>query len=286
MVLSVVELVLRSFYETMITHDGADEWIQCMGHSPVFAVRINLIPRNDHMSHAIITGAGSGVGQAIAVALARRGWNISLIGRRPDGIEATQARVKGHGVQVNGYLLDIAHIDSIRQAVCDAIAKNGGVQALVNSAGTNVPRRSFNELRDDDWRAVLDTNLHGVFNLVSSVLPDMRKQGRGTIVNIVSDAGLRANAKAGPSYVASKFAVSGLTQAINCEEQKNGIRATAIYPGDINTPLLDKRPVPPPPEARLTMLQPEDVAACAVLAIELPSNAVLEELLIRPRSLT
>ena len=86
--------------------------------------------------------------------------------------------------------------------------------------------------------------------------------------------------------MASKFAVSGLTQAINCEEQKNGIRATSIFPGDINTPLLDKRPLPPPAEARANMLQVADVTACILLALELPSNAVIEELVLRPRSLS
>jgi NAD(P)-dependent dehydrogenase (short-subunit alcohol dehydrogenase family) len=112
----------------------------------------------------------------------------------------------------------------------------------------------------------------------------MRRQGAGTIVNIISEAGQRATAKAGAAYVASKFAVSGLTQSINWEEQKHGIRATALYPGDINTPLLDKRPVPPPLEGRKHLLQPEDVAACVLLAIELPFNAVVEELLLRPRA--
>jgi NAD(P)-dependent dehydrogenase (short-subunit alcohol dehydrogenase family) len=113
----------------------------------------------------------------------------------------------------------------------------------------------------------------------------MRLQRAGTIVNIISEAGQRATAKAGAAYVASKFAVAGLTQSINWEEQKHGIRATALYPGDINTPLLDKRPVPPPLEARQHLLQPEDVAACVLLAIELPYNAVVEELLLRPRAL-
>jgi NADP-dependent 3-hydroxy acid dehydrogenase YdfG len=111
----------------------------------------------------------------------------------------------------------------------------------------------------------------------------MRKHGGGTIVNIVSDAGLLANAKAGAAYVAGKFGVAGLTQSINAEERGNGIRACAIFPGDINTPLLDKRPVPPPAEAREKMLQPEDVAECVMLAINLPSRAVVEQLLVRPR---
>jgi NAD(P)-dependent dehydrogenase (short-subunit alcohol dehydrogenase family) len=102
-------------------------------------------------------------------------------------------------------------------------------------------------------------------------------------VNIVSDAGKQASPKAGPGYVVSKFGMVGLTQAVNAEERPNGIRACAILPGDIDTPLLDKRPAPPPPEARAKMLQPEDVADCVMLAANLPERAVIEELLIRPK---
>ena len=114
-------------------------------------------------------------------------------------------------------------------------------------------------------------------------LPSMRRQKSGTIVNIVSDAGKLANAKAGPAYVVSKFGLTGLTQSLNLEERANGIRACAIFPGDINTPIVDLRPTPPPPEARLQMLQPEDVAECVLLAIRLPPRAIIEELMVRPR---
>jgi NADP-dependent 3-hydroxy acid dehydrogenase YdfG len=111
----------------------------------------------------------------------------------------------------------------------------------------------------------------------------MRKQQAGTIVNINSIAGQNASVLSGASYVMSKFALAGLTQSINAEEAKNNIRATSIFPGDINTEILEKRPTPPPPEARAKMLQPEDVAQCVLLAINLPARAVVEELRIVPR---
>lgn len=111
----------------------------------------------------------------------------------------------------------------------------------------------------------------------------MRKLRSGTIVNIVSDSAKQASAKAGPAYVVSKFGMAGLTQSINAEERANGIRATAIFPGDIDTPILNLRPNPPPPEARQLMLQPDDVAECVWLAIQLPPRAIVEEILIRPR---
>jgi len=235
--------------------------------------------------HAIISGAGSGVGQGVALALVQRGWTVSLLGRRAEALNHTVALAGSLGSQIDTYPVDLAREADVSQVVGAIRVKFPEVQALVNAAGTNIPRRSLAELSRTDWKAVLDTNLNGTYYLVSELLPVMRRQGGGSIINLVSDAGIRANAKAGPSYVASKFAVSGLTQAINCEEQKNGIRATSIFPGDIDTPLLDKRPVPPKAEARVNMLQVADVTACVLLALELPSNAVIEELVLRPRAL-
>jgi NAD(P)-dependent dehydrogenase (short-subunit alcohol dehydrogenase family) len=118
---------------------------------------------------------------------------------------------------------------------------------------------------------------------VQAFLPQMRARQSGTVVNIVSDAGKQASPKAGPAYVMSKFGLTGLTQAINAEERNHGIRACAIFPGDIDTPLLEKRPAPPSTEARRNMLQAQDVAECALLAIHLPPRALVEEIVIRPR---
>src|SRR5207237_8417159 len=113
--------------------------------------------------------------------------------------------------------------------------------------------------------------------------PPSRARRSGTVVNIVSNAGKQASPKSGPAYVMSKFGLAGLTQSINAEERGNGIRACAIFPGDIDTPLLDKRPQPPTIEARKKMLRSEDVAECALLAINLPERALVEEIVIRPR---
>jgi len=153
----------------------------------------------------------------------------------------------------------------------------------VNAAGTNVPRRSLAELSLDDYRRVMATNLDGMLHATLGVLPAMRRAGRGTIVNVVSDAGLVANPMSGAAYIASKFGQAGLTGAVNAEERRHGIQACAVYPGPIDTPLLDLRPAPPPPEARARMLAAEDVADCVMLCIDLPDRAVVEQLVVRPR---
>jgi NAD(P)-dependent dehydrogenase (short-subunit alcohol dehydrogenase family) len=232
---------------------------------------------------AIVTGAGSGVGRAVSLRLAAEGWDVALLGRRSQPLEETRNLAGKSSARLHIFECNVADPAAVERVFAQIMKQPGNVRALVNCAGTNIPRRSLEVLSVDDYRALIDANLNGTFYCVRAVLPAMRQQGEGTIVNIVSDAGLIANAKAGPAYVASKFGVAGLTQSINAEERERGIRATGIFPGDIDTPILDKRPAPPPADARKKMLQPDDVAACVMLAINLPPRAIVEQLLIRPR---
>lgn len=232
---------------------------------------------------AIVTGAGSGVGQAVALRLAKDGWHVGLLGRRPEALQKTVQLAGDHGANLLAIPCDVADANQVHRAAQTIEQKFGTPQVLVAAAGGNIPKRGWDVLSVEDYRAVIDANLNGVFNCVHAVLPGMRKSGSGTIVAIVSDAGIQASPKAGAAYVASKFGLRGLCQSINAEERAHGIRCTGIFPGDINTPILDKRPVPPPAEARVKMLQPEDLVECVMLAIHLPDRAVIEELLIRPR---
>ena len=233
---------------------------------------------------AIVTGAGSGVGRAVALRLLREGWNVAIVSRRAEALnETVRAAQEASRARAHPFPCDVADATAVAGVVAEVVRRFGGVHALVNSAGTNIPRRGMDVLSVDDFHALVDVNLSGTFHCVHAVLPIMRRQGEGTIVNIVSDAGLVANAKAGAAYVASKFGVTGLTQSINAEERERGIRACAIFPGDIDTPLLERRPAPPAPEARAKMLQAQDVAECVMLAINLPHRAVVEQLVVRPR---
>ena len=232
---------------------------------------------------AIVTGAGSGVGRAVAIRLVAEGWHVGIVGRREDALRETASIARGRKGQMRPLPCDVSDADAASRVVRDLESQFGSVHALVNAAGTNIPRRSFEVLSVEEFHALVEVNLNGTFHFVHAVLPMMRRQREGTIVNVVSDAGLIANAKAGPAYVASKFGVTGLTQSINAEERHNGVRACAIFPGDIDTPLLEKRPQPPPADARAKMLRPEDVAECVMLAINLPQRAVVEQLVVRPR---
>jgi len=227
---------------------------------------------------AVITGAGSGVGAAVARALAQEGWRVALLGRRRELLEQVAATVPGSLVLP----CDIGDAKAVETMGVQVLAQFGSVEVLVNAAGTNVPQRSLEVLSLPDYHDVMNANLNGAYYCTQAFLPQMRARGSGTIVNIVSEAGKAASPKAGPSYVISKFGMAGLTQAINAEERPHGIRACSIFPGDIDTPILQKRPAPPDATARARMMQPEDIAACVLLAINLPQRAVIEDLLVRP----
>jgi Short-chain alcohol dehydrogenase of unknown specificity len=234
-------------------------------------------------STLVVTGAGSGIGRAVALRFLAAGWHVALVGRRSDALDATASLAGSAASRAVSFPCDIAVPQAVDTLASNVLARFGHVDALVNAAGTNIPRRSWSELSREDYHTVLDANLNGAVYCVQAFLPGFRARRSGTVVNINSEAGLQASAKSGVAYVASKFALTGLTQSLNAEERTNGIRACSVFPGDVDTPLLDRRPQPPPAEARATMLQPEDVAECVWLAVTLPSRAVVEQLVVRPR---
>lgn len=233
--------------------------------------------------NAVITGAGSGVGRAIALALAAENWRVAIVGRRGEALRETISLAGAHAAQFLAVPCDIGRREEVQTMADRVLAAFGEVEVLVNAAGANTPRRALEVLSPEDYHRMIDTNLHGAYYSVQAFLPAMRQRGSGTIVNIVSDAGKQASPKAGPAYVISKFGLAGLTQSINAEERGRGVRACAVFPGDIDTPLLEQRPQPPDATARARMLRAEDVAECALLAIRLPARAIVEELIIRPR---
>ena len=255
---------------------------------------------DQRLKTAVITGAGSGVGAALALALGAQGWRVALVGRRKELLEAVAVKIEGARRGETGndeirmtkdegkkpaalvYPCDIGDAAAVAAMGEKVLAELGSVEVLVNSAGTNVPRRAFEALSMEDYHSMIDANLNGAYYCTQAFLPQMRERRSGTIVNIVSEAGKAASPKAGPGYVISKFGMAGLNQAINAEERGRGIRACAIFPGDIDTPILEKRPNPPDAAARARMMTAEDIAACAMLAIQFPPRAVIEELLVRP----
>ena len=236
------------------------------------------------MQTAVVTGAGSGVGRAVALRFAAEGWQVALVGRTSATLADTAA-IAGAEAQprVASFPCDVTAADAVVSLGEAILARFGAVEVLVNAAGINVTNRSLETLSVEDWHRVLTTNLHGAYYCVRAFLPLMRARQSGTIVNINSDVGKAARDVAGAAYVASKFGLRGLTQQINVEERGRGIRACSICPRDINTPLLDRRPQPPLPDVRARMLQPEDLAACVWLVATLPARVVLDEISLSSR---
>ena len=232
---------------------------------------------------AVITGAGSGVGRAVALKLAQQGWRLAILGRRAEMLEETVRLAGVNAPAIKPYVCDVSDAKAVARIGNQIHMEFGQIDVLVNAAGTNAPRRSLELLSPADYHAMIATNLNGAYYCVQAFLPQMRARGSGTIINIVSDAGKQASPKAGPAYVMSKFGLAGLNQSINAEERVHGIRACAIFPGDIDTPLLEKRPHPPDDKARARMMRAEDVADCAVFCINMPAHVIVEELLVRPR---
>ena len=234
------------------------------------------------MPAVVVTGAGSGVGRAVALKFAAEGWQVAVVGRRDAALAETIGLGAADG-RLRAFRCDVSVPEEVAAMGAAVLEAFGQVDVLVNSAGINVQQRSLEALSVDDWQQVLATNLHGAYYCVRAFLPGMRLRRSGTIVNINSDAGQTARELSGAAYVSSKFGLRGLTQQINAEERRHGVRACSICPRDINTPLLDKRVEPPPPEQRARMLQPEDLAECVWLAATLPSRVIVDEITMSSR---
>jgi NAD(P)-dependent dehydrogenase (short-subunit alcohol dehydrogenase family) len=231
---------------------------------------------------ALITGAGSGMGRAIAVALAAAGVRVALVGRDRGKLEQTRAELGDAGGSAVLAPCDVADRGQVAATVEDVLGAFGTIDILVCNAGINVRHRALEELDPADWDRQIATNLTGAFNLVHFVLPSMRPRRRGLVIQICSVSGLRASVLGGAAYSASKFGQAALGICLGREERERGIRSSVIYPGEVNTPILDARPVPVPEDRRRHILQPEDVAAAVRFLAELPARAHVPELVIKP----
>ena len=229
-----------------------------------------------------VTGAGSGIGLAGAKALAEAGATVVMSGRRKEALEPEAEKMRIRGFKVDIEVLDVADKTAVEQAVGNIISRHGTIDILLNSAGMNVPHRYWNNQTPQGWDDVIRTNLDGSFYTTHAVLPGMRRRKDGLIINISSWAGAYHTKLTGAAYNASKHAVVAMTETINMEEATNGIRACAICPAEVATPIMDKRPIPPSAEDRAKMLQPEDLGATIRFVAQLPARACINQLIISP----
>jgi NADP-dependent 3-hydroxy acid dehydrogenase YdfG len=169
------------------------------------------------------------------------------------------------------------------QRACEGIlAAHGRVDVLVCSAGMNVPKRYLKDLQPSDWDRVVQANLNGITYCALAVLPWMRSQRDGLIINVGSWLGRWPSYLGGAAYNATKVAVTALTHQINIEEGMNGVRACVIYPGEVNTPILKHRPTPPKDGEMARMLQPEDLGRTVRFVAESPPHVCFNEIVVTP----
>ena len=226
---------------------------------------------------AWITGGGSGIGLAAAIEFAKLGAKVVLAGRTRATLEAAAKHAKAEICVCN-----VGDKHQVAAAASDIHKRHGRVDILVNSAGINLPKRSFRDVSAEGWDEIVSVNLSGMFYCVQAVLAGMRARKDGLIINVSSWAGRYASTLTGPGYNATKRAVIALTESINLEECTNGIRATSVLPGEAATPILEKRPVPPTAEVRAKMLQPEDLGRTLAFIATLPPRVCVNEIIISP----
>lgn len=234
---------------------------------------------------ALVTGASSGLGRATAVALARRGADVTLVARSEKDLEGARQEVIEAGGRALVLPADLANEEETAAAVARTIGEFGRLDVLVNAAGTDVPG-AVEDLGVEGWDRTLSVNLRAPFLLAKATFPHMRQAGGGTIVNVSSVAGKKGWANAS-AYCASKFGLTGLTEALADEGKAHGIRATVLYPGAMATNWgafspeerreNDPNEVPP-----TQVLRPERVADFIAWFVASPPEFVLTEGIILP----
>ena len=215
--------------------------------------------------NALITGAGKGIGKAIALALAKEGVNVILIARTQEEIDNVAAKATALRVKALAITADVANIDSVNSAVTKALSEFGTIDILINNAGIAAFGK-FLEMEPTDWERIIQVNLMGTYYTTRAVLPNMIERQTGDIINISSTAGLNGNAVTS-AYSASKFAVLGLTDSLMQEVRKHNIRVTALTPSTVATDMArDLKITDGNPDK---VMQAEDMAELIVAQLKL-----------------
>lgn len=222
---------------------------------------------------AIITGAGKGIGRAIAEALAKEGVHLGLIARTASDLQVLQQSLsQEYGVKVTSAVADISDRTQAEAAVAAIEMELGAVDILINNAGIG-KFGTFMEMEPEEWEHILHVNVMGTYYVTRAVLPSMIKESSGSIINIASTAGERGFAT-GSAYCASKFALLGMTESLMQEVRKSNIRVTALTPSTVNTELATNAGLKIGDEDR--MMQAEDVAELALATLKLSDRVFVK----------
>ena len=231
---------------------------------------------------AFVTGAGRGIGRAVALALARAGAKVVACSRTLSDVDEVASLITKDGGTALALKCDVANPQEIEEAVKKAVADVGPIDILINNAGVGtVAPYEVADYAIAEWDRIVNVNLRGTFLCCRAVLPSMRERRHGTIINVVSITGREAAPLVSP-YGASKFGAVGLTQGLLAENFKYGIRVMMVNPGPTNTTIWDKKIVPLSKEVRDAMMHPEDVAEVVVYLASLPERVRIDEIVVLP----
>jgi len=229
-----------------------------------------------------ITGAGSGIGEAGAVALAGAGACVVLTGRRREALEGVARRIENQGGRALVEAGDVTDPERVNAIVATIREKLNRLDIVVNNAGVNLKERHWVDLTPARIDTILETNLSSAFYVAAAALTVMRPQRDGILIHTASWAGRFVSHLTGPGYLAAKHALVAASHSLNMEECMNGIRSTVICPGEVATPILANRPIPVSDEDRARMLQAEDLGDLILYVATRPKHVCLNEILISP----
>ena len=226
----------------------------------------------------IITGASKGIGRGIATELAREGFGVGLLARSTDDLASLCQELGKHAISCHYARCDIRDAAMVHSAVDTLVKALGGIDALINNAGL-VIRKSVYDISAEEWHALIDTNVNGLFYATRAVLPHMKKQQRGHIINISSISG-KVPLPGGSAYAASKYAVTGFSQSMFQEVRDDGINVSTIYPGSVDS--ASHRHDADADAA--WKVQPEEVGQLCAHILRYPAGTCISEAEIRPRN--
>ncbi len=231
---------------------------------------------------AIITGAGTGIGKSAALQFAGEGASVVLVGRRPGPLEETASEIESAGGTALVHPTDLEDGDAAAGVVDAAVGKFGRVDILVNNAGHSSRVRTMKYVGPEEWEAVFKVNVEGVYRITQAAVRDMLKRKEGTVITVSSMAALTPGLLGGAPYSAAKAASLTMMRGMNSELRAEGIRACAIMPAEVDTPILENRPLPPDAEARATMMGAEDVAGAILFCATTPQRTLVSEIVLMP----
>ena len=229
---------------------------------------------------ALVTGGGTGIGRAIALDLSEAGATVTVCGRRKEPLEETVRLSAEKAGSVDATTCDLTEPDAIEEFAQALITRQQGVDILVNNAGFSSKIRNPLYISAEEWRQVMDVNTLGPAMLTRTLLGPMIERGHGHVLMISSMAAISPGPLSGVAYSSAKSASRAYMETISAQIRGHGVRCTSIFPGEVDTPILDNRPLVPNAEVRSLMMQPEDISAAVMMAILLPHRANVSEIAI------